>query len=125
MDSFDDPMDLEVLLGDLGSPISFISWEEEMEALLDNLPPESPPESLPESTPKSSSNSPHTPDREESFPNLTSNLSDHQVTTPTHHQQHNQSHSLVVPLMSLNLEETQPIDRTFKIPRSNRKKRER
>ncbi|CAG7827765.1 unnamed protein product, partial [Allacma fusca] len=93
-----------------------------MEALLDNLPPESPSES-PESTPKPSQNSPHTADADESFPNLTSILSDHQVTTPTHPQQSNQSHSLVLPLMSLNLEETPPIDRSFKIPRSNRKRR--
>ncbi|CAG7726287.1 unnamed protein product, partial [Allacma fusca] len=56
-----------------------------MEALLDNLPPESPSESppeSPESTPKPSQNSPHTADADESFPNLTSILSDHQVTTP-------------------------------------------
>ncbi|CAG7828784.1 unnamed protein product, partial [Allacma fusca] len=51
MNPFEEPMDIDVLLGDLGSPLPFISWEDEMEALLDNLPPESPPNS--HSTPDS------------------------------------------------------------------------
>ncbi|CAG7833304.1 unnamed protein product [Allacma fusca] len=62
MDLFKETMSIDVLLGDLGLPIQFISWEDEIEALLDSLPPESPP------------NSHSNPDADDALPNLTVKL---------------------------------------------------
>ncbi|CAG7727147.1 unnamed protein product, partial [Allacma fusca] len=114
MESFDDPMDIEVLLGDLGSPISFISWEEDVDALLDNLPPESP-----KSTPESPPNSPHNPDHVEALTNLNLNVSDKEVTTPAQFQSPNQPNAHISSLMSLNIEKVQPINRSFIIPKES------
>ncbi|CAG7816585.1 unnamed protein product, partial [Allacma fusca] len=45
------------------------------------------------------------------------------LTNPTQHQQPNQSNSHVVPLMSLNLEYINAIDRLINIPKANHMKR--
>ncbi|CAG7731336.1 unnamed protein product [Allacma fusca] len=108
MNTFEEPMDIDVLLGDIGSPIQFISWEDEMEALLDNLPPESPP------------NSHNTPDSDEDLPNVTAKLPDNEATPPVHSQHPPQPNSHVVPLMQLNIVKPQPINRVINVPMVNR-----
>ncbi|CAG7724118.1 unnamed protein product, partial [Allacma fusca] len=106
-------IDMDILLGDPCSPISFISWEEEMEALLDNTPPDSP----------SNSQHNHNPDPDEVPTNLTLNLSENEVTMTTHLQQPNQFKSHRAPVMSLNHEKVQRIDRSLNIPKVNRLER--
>ncbi|CAG7688982.1 unnamed protein product [Allacma fusca] len=73
------------------------------------VPPESPP------------NSHNTPDSDEDLPNLTVKLPDNEPTTPTHPQHPPQPNSHIAPLMCINFETPQPVDRSVIISKVNQK----